>query len=146
MVSYLDYPPSHIVTKQFPDGAERSFSTGLQSFGGPTWRADGTAFLMGFKAGVGEGLFRVTLETGKVEPILLRSSAAGGFSGFLGGFPDFSADGNIMFYRDDRRHGGVARNLKDSTERVLYTKRQEVAMRAFARSIVLQMRSGVLSP
>lgn len=119
MISYYTFPPSHVVTKQFPDGHERGFPIGLQA-GGHTWMPDGAAIFPGFKAGVGEGLFRVNLETGTTEPILLRSAGAGGFRGFRGGFPALSADGNIMFYRDDARHALVARNLKDSTERVLY--------------------------
>lgn len=120
MISYYDSPPTQIVTKRFPDGPEHSFSIGLLQAGGHTWMADGTAVFPGFKPGVGEGLFRVHLETSKIEPILLRSAGTGGFRGFGGGFPALSADGAIVFYRDDRRHAIVARSLKDSSERVLY--------------------------
>ncbi|MBK5292799.1 MAG: PD40 domain-containing protein, partial [Acidobacteriia bacterium] len=123
MISYYAVPPTKVVTKRFPDGPERSFPIGLQAAGGNTWMSDGTAVFPGFRAGVGEGLFRVNLQTSKIEPILLRTAGAGGFGGFRGGFPTISADGNIVFYRDDRRHAITARNLKESTERVVYEEK-----------------------
>jgi Tol biopolymer transport system component len=116
MISYVTFPSPHLVTKRFPDGPERNIQVDLRITGGPTWMADGTAVFVGIKEGVGEGYFRFHIGTGKTEPILLRSTEVGE----VRGFPDFSADGNVAFYRNDQRHAVLARNLKDSTERVLY--------------------------
>jgi WD40 repeat protein len=116
-LSYVEFPSPRVFLRAYPDGQEHAINSDLAGgLGGTAWMPDGSVIVAASKPGVGRGYFRLDPATGRSSAVLVESQPDDEYRGF----PDVSADGSELYYRNDRRHEIRVRNLKTGMERVIY--------------------------